>query len=204
MTKLTDSGAFFATLRTSRLLGASIEQSEVDGCNAVLAACGSDGWGPKWTAYALATAYHETAGTMLPIREYGSNQYLTMNYDITGNNPARARKMGNTAAGDGVRYCGRGYVQLTWKNNYAKAERELDEPFVAEPTLAMRPDLAAKIMVRGMREGWFTGKNLGHYITVANVDYVNARRVINGTDKAAKIAGHAKIFQAALEAGGWG
>lgn len=203
MTKLNDAPAFFNALRESRILGAAIDQSEVDGISAILAACGAENWGKKWTAYALATAYHETAGTMQPIRERGGPQYLTNKYDVRGDNPARARRFGNTAPGDGVRYCGRGFVQLTWKSNYTKAAERTGFPLEGNPDLAMRVDIAAEIMTKGMSEGWFTGKKLGDYITNEATDFVGARRIINGVDCAAKIAGHAIVFRDALIAGGW-
>ena len=203
MTKLANPGAFFAALKTSRILGSTLEQSEVDGLNVLTTASGDAGWGPKFTAYALATAYHETAGTMQPIRERGGPQYLTNAYDVRGDNPARAKRFGNTTPGDGVRYCGRGYVQLTWRSNYDKLGNLLGYPLAGNPDLAMRPDIAAQILVRGMADGLFTGKKLADYITNAKCDFVGARRIINGIDKAAKIAGHAETFLAALKAGGW-
>jgi hypothetical protein len=204
MTKLGNGAAFFASVKAANLLGPSLDQSEVDGVNAILAACGAAGWGPKWTAYALATADRETGGTMQPIKEWGGPSYFTRMYDVQGRDPVRARKMGNTIPGDGVRYCGRGYVQLTWKANYAKAGEALGYPLVGNPDLAMRPDIAAAIMVRGMAEGWFTGKKLSDYITADRADFVNARRIINGTDKAREIAAEAGHYLGALTAGGWG
>lgn len=203
MTQLGSAPAFFAALKAAQLLGPSLDQSEVDGVNAILSACGAAGWGPRFTAYALATADRETGGTMKPIKEWGGVQYFTRMYDVQGRDPVRARKMGNTAPGDGARYCGRGYVQLTWKANYAKAERELGHNLVSQPDLALRPDIAAKIMVRGMSEGWFTGKKLSDYITNDKCDFVNARRIINGTDHAKEIAAEAGHYLAALQAGGW-
>lgn len=203
MTALTNSPAFFDHLRSVRILGATLEQSEINGLGAVMAACGADSWGPKWTAYALATAYHETAGTMQPVKEYGGHQYLTNAYDVTGSNPARARKMGNTVPGDGAMYCGRGYVQLTWKANYDKLGNLIGFPLIGNPDLAMRPDVAAEVMVRGMKDGLFTGKKLSDYITATTKDFVGARRIINGTDKAAKIADHAEVFLVALKLGSW-
>lgn len=204
MTKLGNGAAFFASVKAANLLGPSLDQSEVDGVNAILAACGGAGWGPKWTAYALATADRETGGTMQPIKEWGGPAYFTRMYDVQGRDPARARKMGNTIPGDGARYCGRGYVQLTWKANYAKAGDALGYPLTGNPDLAMRPDIAAAIMVRGMAEGWFTGKKLADYITAEKADFVNARRIINGTDKAREIAAEAERYLEALKAGGWG
>lgn len=209
MTKLNDAPAFFAVVRRAGLLGPTLDQGEVDGIEAILAACGAAGWGPKFTAYALATADHETAGTMRPIREYGSDAYLTRNYDVTGRDPQRARKMGNTAPGDGVRYCGRGYVQLTWKTNYAKMTTALQAAgvnvdLVASPKLAMRDDVAAFVMVHGMQTGAFTGRKLGDYLTDSQTNYVGARWVINGQDKAREIAAEAVEYEKALRLGNWG
>lgn len=203
MTQLANPGAFFAHLKTAQVLGPTLDQGEVDGLNAILAACGEAGWGPRFTAYALATADRETAGTMKPIKEYGGNQYFTRMYDVTGRDPARARRMGNTKPGDGARYCGRGYVQLTWKANYDKLGNLLGQPLMDNPDLAMRPDIAAAVMVKGMSMGLFTGKKLADYITSEKCDFVNARRVINGLDCSKEIAGEADHYLAALKAGGW-
>jgi putative chitinase len=192
---------FFDTIRDSLYKG-KMSASHVAGCEAILEACA--GWPVNWTAYAFATAYHETAFTMQPIRERGSDAYLTNLYDVTGKNPKRAKSMGNTTPGDGAKYCGRGYVQLTWKKNYRKLGVLLDRDLVNTPDLAMRPEIAAQIMRYGMRDGLFTGKKLGDYLTASKSDYVNARRIINGTDKAKQIASYATAFEAALRAAGYG
>lgn len=195
---------FFEAMRTG-LLGPTLTAEEVNGCNAVLEAM--DGAPLAWTAYALATAYHETASTMRPIREYGGPTYFTRMYDITGARPQTALKMGNTCAGDGPKYCGRGYVQLTWKNNYKLAGDQCGVDLVAQPDRAMELPIAAKILREGMTHGWFTGKSFSSYLPGAGRatvgQYTLARFIINGSDKAAQIAGHAKAFEAALEAGGW-
>lgn len=201
---LSNPAAFFNLLRAG-LLGPTLAAEEVKGCNAVLEAM--EGAPLSWTAYALATAYHETASTMQPIKEYGGESYFTRMYDVTGARPQKALSMGNTCAGDGPKYCGRGYVQLTWKANYRKASDECGEDLVAYPDKAMDPEIAAKVMRRGMEEGWFTGKKFSDYLPRAgratSGQYRNARYIINGSDKADRIAGHAKAFEAALEAGGW-
>lgn len=203
MTKLTNAPGFYDALREARIMGATIDQSEVDGLETLLVAMGAAGWGRRFTAYGLATAYHETAGTMQPIREYGSHEYLRNNYDVTGRRPTYARKMGNVAPGDGVKYAGRGYVQLTWKNNYLTAGRALNRHLELQPDDAMIPEVAAAIMVRGMEEGWFTGRKLGDFIKPGSVNFKGARAIINGTDKAALIAGYAETFLGALTAGAW-
>lgn len=200
---LSDPAAFFDAVRASKALGPSLTQDEVSGCEAILAACA--GWPLAWTAYALATPVVETAGTMQPIKEMGGEAYFRRRYDIQGERPDKARELGNLTPGDGARYCGRGYVQMTGRANYERAGRELGLPLVDQPDLALQPDVAAKIMRRGMSEGWFTGKSLGAYLP-AEADihqFSNARRVINGLDRAVEIAQYALEFQAALKAGGW-
>lgn len=195
--------AFFAAVR-SGLLGPTLTPDEVAGCSAILAAC--DGWRLSWTAYALATAYHETAHTMQPVHENGGEAYFTRLYDPQGNNPALANRLGNTQPGDGARYAGRGYVQLTGRANYAKAEAELGEPLVAQPDLAMQPVIAARILRAGMSEGWFTAKALKDYLPDdegTGTQFTQARRIINGQDRAGLISGYAAEFQNALKAGGW-
>jgi predicted chitinase len=201
---LANPSVFFDRLRAG-LLGPVLSPTEVSGCNAILEAM--EGAPLSWTAYALATAYHETASTMQPIREYGGVAYLTRMYDPTGARPQLAVENGNSCPGDGVKYAGRGYVQLTWKNNYAKAGHECGVNLVANPNLALEPDIAAKIMRSGMEEGWFTGRKFSDYLPAHGPaderQFALARHIINGSDRALQIAGHALAFQSALEAGGW-
>ncbi|MGL5734937.1 MAG: glycoside hydrolase family 19 protein [Beijerinckiaceae bacterium] len=198
-----DKAGFYAVVRKG-ILGPKLDAGEVEGCETILDAM--VGLPASWCAYALATAYHETAHTMQPIMEYGGPKYFTRMYDVTGSRPRLAHDMGNTAPGDGPKYCGRGFVQLTWKANYAKAGAKLGVDLVANPARAMEPAIAAKIMREGMVEGWFTGKALRHYLPDARgtlAQYTAARKIINGTDKAAMIAGYAMQFEGALVAGGW-
>ncbi|HEU0045066.1 glycoside hydrolase family 19 protein [Sphingomonas sp.] len=203
-TGLTDPVKFFTLAKD--VLG-PLAQHEVDGCNAIVAACGVAGWPIADTAYALATAFHETAGTMQPIKEHGGLAYLTRMYDITGARPAKARELGNLQPGDGSRYCGRGYVQLTGRTNYEKASRVVEVDLVAAPDRAMEAPIAAKIMVSGMQEGWFTSRDLDDDLPRAGPatlrQFVLSRDIINGSDKAEKIAAEAVEFQEALVAGGW-
>jgi putative chitinase len=186
---MTNPAAFFLKVREA--FGA-LNQGQVDGINALLAAM--ERWPITWAAYGLATAWHETAETMRPIKEYGSSAYFKKRYDIEGDNPALARKLGNLNPGDGVTYAGRGYVQLTGRLNYQKYG------IADDPDKALEPATAARIMIDGMQTGAFTGKKLSDYLPG---DYVNARRVVNGLDRAQQIADHAWDFETALSAGGW-
>ena len=198
--------AFFDRAREADLLG-PLSTAEVEGCNAILSACAS--WPLSHAAYALATSLHETNGTMQPIKELGGADYFRRMYDKTGNRPHVAAELGNTEVGDGAAFAGRGYPQLTGRRNYARADRELGlgGQLLRSPDIAMRPDIAARIMEAGMREGWFTGKKLADYlppgVAGSRSAFAKARRIINGTDRADKIAEHAMDFQEALMAGGW-
>lgn len=199
-----DKAVFFDVCRHS-VMGPTLDGDEVSGSEAILDAMA--GAPLAYTAYALATAWHETAHTMQPIREMGGPAYLTRMYDPEGNRRALARRMGNTKPGDGARFCGRGYVQLTWRNNYRLLGAKLGLPLEAQPDLALRPDVAAKIMRQGMTEGLFTGRAFRHALpakgTTSKAQFVEARRIINGVDKAGLIAGYALDFQKALVKAGW-
>lgn len=195
---------FFNTIRAPHRCG-KLSASQVQGFEAVLDAI--EGAPLAHAAYMLATAWHETAGTMQPIKEYGGPSYLERMYDVAGDRPKLCIANGNTCAGDGVRYCGRGYVQLTWKANYQRAGDKLGVDLVTRPDRALEADVAAKIMRLGMTEGWFTGKKLADYLPAAGVatrpQYVAARRIINGTDKADLIEDYAQWFERGLRDGGW-
>jgi putative chitinase len=149
-------------------------------------------------AYSLATALHETAATMQPIRERGGKAYFQENYDIAGDNPARARANGNTEPGDGARYAGRGFVQLTWKNNYRRVGDLIGVDLVGNPDRALEPENAATILILGMEEGWFTGRRLGDYFNATRAEWMQARRIVNGLDQAGLIAGYGRRFFAAI------
>jgi putative chitinase len=196
--------AFFDKLR-SGIMGPTLDDDEVTGTTAILEAMA--GLPIAWVAYALATAYHETAHTMQPIKEFGGDKYFFRRYDIQGQNPRLAKQLGNTLPGDGAKYAGRGYVQLTGRANYKRAGDKLNVDLINGPDLAMSKDIAALILRHGMRDGWFTGKSFQSYLPASfpasAAHFQAARRIINGTDKAAAIAGYAIAFQDALKAGGW-
>ena len=181
--------AFFTEVRVDH---GPLKTGQVEGFNALLTAM--DAWPVSWVAYGLATAWHETAATMQPIKEFGGPVYFKKKYDIQGQNPALAKRLGNTVPGDGAKYAGRGYVQLTGRANYARYG--IDDT----PDDALKADVAAHILVDGMSKGRFTGKKLADYLPG---DYANARRIINGLDRAQHIAVLAEGFEQALTAGGW-
>jgi len=187
-----DLKVFFAEAR-DHVFGRTMYQGQVNGCMAIL-----DTWGkhaptsdPRFIAYSLATAYHETARSMAPVAELGKG---------------RGRPYGDPIGKYQQIYYGRGYVQLTWERNYAIATRNLLKhsvvnntvDLVRDPNLAMRSDIAAGVLVFGMLEGWFTGRKLVDYFSGTRSDWVDARVIINGHDRAALIASYGLAFYHAL------
>lgn len=137
----------------------------------------------RWLAYMFATTTWETAYTMLPIREYGLG---------------RGREYGIPDPVTGKTYYGRGFVQLTWKSNYERMSKVVDADLVNEPDLAMVPAYATKILFEGMIRGMFTGVGLPRYFHDDVCDWYNARRIVNGLDRAKEISDLAVMYYAAL------
>ena len=176
---------FFYTQICRTMFANTLKQPQVDGMNAIL-----DAWEAKyaegddrWLAYALATTYHETDQHMQPIEEYGKG---------------RGMPYGKPDPATGKVYYGRGFVQLTWERNYKVMSDLLGVDFVDHPELALELDNATNILFIGMIKGLFTGKSLGDYFNSTNDDWVNARRIINGLDKAQAIAMYGHNFYSAI------
>ena len=108
-------------------------------------------------AYCLATFKWETAHTMRPIDERGGDAYFNKRY---GPQTKVGKMLGNTKAGDGALYHGRGYVQLTGRNNYTKAKKLTGVDLITQPDRAKEGELAYQIAIQGMTDGWFTGRKL--------------------------------------------
>ena len=149
-------------------------------------------------AYLLATIHHETAATFKPIVERGDRDYFTR-YDHTTRIGAR---LGNTAPGDGFKFRGRGYVQITGRANYSKFAMLLKAPILDHPDLALDHKTAYEIAVLGMTKGLFTGVSLNDYFDERETNWIDARKIINGLDCAEKIAHKAKYYFDAMQKGG--
>lgn len=183
--KLADPSVFFGLVRG---ITGPLNQIQVETINRLLA--GAAHWPTGWLAYGLATAWHEARFEPQP--EWGKGK---------GRAYAAAGKYGQPQYG-------RGLVQLTWDKNYEWADKALGlgGKLLADFDLALDPDIAARVLILGMETGAFTGKALGNFLMGEEgaLDlFTGARRIINGTDKAALIAGLAMRFQSALKAGGW-
>lgn len=184
---------FFAAVRSS-LFGGHLTAGQVDGCTVIIDEAERRKIDGRWLAYMLATTKLETAHRMQPITEYGSRSY----FDKYEPGTDIGKKLGNTLPGDGYKFRGRGFVQITGRRNYQTFSRRLGVDLVATPDLALRSHIAVKILFDGMIDGVFTGKKLADYISGAACDYEGARRIVNGTDRAALIANYAHAFEAAL------
>ena len=178
-----DATKFFDMIRENPFPG-HLAQTQVDGMTYLMRA-----WRLKhhpntgdtrWLSYLMATTFHETAYTMMPIKEYGSQSYLQSK--------------------DYWPYVGRGYVMLTWDFNYEKGGVLTGEDLLNYPDLAMNPEISAQITYDGMIKGWFTGKAFDDYFNDTKDDPVNARQIINGNDKDDLIAGYHKAFLSAIKA----
>lgn len=149
----------------------------------------------RWCAYMLATSYHETGGTLQPIEEWGAGR---------GKPYGQKRKRNGTAYEMPDRiYYGRGDVQLTWFENYERMGRLLQIPLLEQPELALDPDISARILIEGMTRGRsgrgdFTGLALEDFFNNWRDDAVQARRVVNGMDRARLIAQYHALFLKAL------
>lgn len=170
----------------NELFGGKLDQTQVDSINFIVEKATESGLSYPEAAYLLATIYHETGlprgyRTMRPIKEAGSDSYL------------RSKKY--------YPYIGYGYVQLTWEENYERIGKFIGIDLVKNPEKALEPLIAIQIAIKGMLNGWFTGLGFRRKRPVSKYNkqqYIAARNIINGKDKAELIAKYAIIFERAL------
>lgn len=172
-----DVGTFFTEVRRS-LFGGTLTSEQVEGMENILgyrdqvwpAMCDEE------LCYLLATAKWETAHTMQPIREYGSESYLQSKPYYP--------------------WVGVGLVQLTWEENHRKYG-------FTEPNQALAWPGALHVAFDGMIKGKFTGKKLSDYfragVRPTQTQMEDARRIINGTDRKTEIAALGFKFLDALQ-----
>lgn len=221
---------FFAALRKrdSGLFGTSLSQRQVDGLAAILSECESQDADLGQASYILATGYGETGGKMQPVRE---NMYyssaarirqvfsasrrqgipaakLARNPQLLANTvyggPWGQRNLGNRiGTTDGWDFRGFWIGQITGYRNAKKWSKGLGVDLIGNPALLDDLKMAVRGLVRPMLEGWAAGKRLDEYVKGEKRNYVEARRVWNGSFEAVKYAGYAKAFERALEAAGY-
>lgn len=208
MTALINRPHFFATAKP---LFGRYNQTQVEGIDRILDAFDANQFKFDEEAYIMATAYWESAHTMQPVRETLAN---TDDQAIARLDSAWAKgqlKWVKTPYwrkdAEGKAWFGRGLVQITFKYNYERLSKYVGVDLVANPSLALDDEIAIKIMVEGMKLGLFTGKSLASYFDGKDEsdaedyrEYLAARRIINGVDRAAEIAKIAMVFEKALRA----
>lgn len=198
--------AFFKAVRSSLFAG-KISASQIAGTEAILDEAGMRGTRLEWLAYMLATAFHETAHTMQPVRETLANTdekaIRILDRSFAAGKLSWVKTPYWRKDADGKSWLGRGLVQLTHKRNYQIMTPIVGVDLVANPNMAMETRVAVKIMFEGMERGSFTAHKLSAHINDQKTDYYNARRIINGVESAAKVATYAKAFEAALRAAGY-
>lgn len=209
---------FYDNIRASLFAG-KLSATQVSGIDTIL-----NEWEARkltdlrWLSYILATIHHEVGTTYQPLEE-------NLNYSAAGLQktwPAKftpekaaayAKKPqaianyvyanrignGNEASGDGWKFRGRGYVQVTGRANYQWSKELTGTDLIASPDLIKECAIAVKVTFEGMLKGKFTGKKLSDYFNATTEDWVNARRIINAKDKADLIAGYGKKFYEALK-----
>lgn len=195
-----DPGAFFTGVR--KVTG-SLNQTQVDTINRFLSSASH--WPLSWLAYGLATAWHEAR--FEPVEEIGKGR--GKKYAAPG---ARSDGTIGPVYGGQAPY-GRGFVQTTWVDNYEWLDRAASAAGLIKPgdlladfNLALRPDIAAFALIKGMEDGAYTGRSLATCLPGergTQPQFEEARRIINGTDRKTLIAGYALQFQDAGSAGGW-
>lgn len=137
----------------------------------------------KQIAYILGTAFHE------------SDRYQTYTEYASGSAYEGRSDLGNNQPGDGVKFKGRGYVQITGRANYQKFSKILGKDFIRNPKGMQDPNVAAFTLVYGMKNGTFTGARVGEFVGGNRANYEGARATVNGSDRASLIAGYARSYE---------
>lgn len=170
----------FYTKVVANLFNGNLSEKQQSGLSDIL-----DEWDKQDNAdirllsYVLATIYHETGRKMQPIKEFGNEAYL------------RSKRY--------YPYYGRDLCQTTWDYNYKKVKDFTGIDVITNPDLIGQMPLAATVAITFMLKGWYTGKKLSDYFNDTKEDALNARRIINGTDKAELIQGYYSHFLDALK-----
>ena len=205
---MTDRTGFFTHVRATLGRG-TLSAAQVDGLTRLLDAFAArrDLFDPRHQAYILATAWHETGARLQPVTEnlnYSAQGLLTTfanrfsvdEVKAYARQPEKianrvyANRMGNgdEASADGWRFRGRGLVQITGRRNYRSFGIE------GAPDKALDLGVATRILINGMISGAFSGARLSDYFRPGREDWVKARAIINGRDKAELVAGYGRVF----------
>jgi len=132
----------------------------------ILEALGAQGIDDLPSQIAVLATIGTEVGSFEPINEGGGAAYFTKMYEGRKN-------LGNVKPGDGARYHGRGYIQITGRANYSTYGKQLGVPLEAKPDLALQPDVAAKVLV-----AYFADHGIAKLAAAG--DWEGVRRAVNG------------------------
>ncbi|MBO3759471.1 glycoside hydrolase family 19 protein [Ciceribacter sp. L1K22] len=199
------SKAFFDAVRRDPFPG-RLSRGQVAGMTEIAAAwerlaAGED---PRGLAYGLATAFHETAGTMQAVRETlaktDSQAVARLDRAYAAGRLPQVKRPYWRPDGEGKTWYGRGLVQITHKSNYQRLSEATRLDLVTDPDRALDLEVAATVLVVGMVKGLFSGRRLGEFFNGTAEDWRGARRIVNGTDREDLVAGYGKAFWRAMAA----
>ena len=124
---------------------------------------------------ALATIRAESEG-FLPISE-GISGFNTRHAPFDRYEPGTSagNRVGNTQPGDGARFKGRGFVQLTGRDNYGRVGRQIDADLLDNPNLANDGPLAGRILAQFLKNNESRVR-----AALAADDLRTARKCVNG------------------------
>lgn len=194
---------FFDSIRAS-LFGGRLTKAQVAGIEAILVGAASypAQGDERQLAYMLGTTYHETARRMVPVRET-----LAPSDDEAIRRLDKAYEEGRLAQvklpywrkdAEGKSWLGRGLVQITHKRNYQLMSVVTGYNLVRNPDMALDPRVAVEVLVRGMQQGCFTGYKLSDFFNPHTCDWIGARKIINGNERAEEVAKVSEAFFVAL------
>lgn len=126
---------------------------------------------PVMVSYAFGTIAAETAG-FIPLREYPS-KYNTIKTPF--DRYEGRRDLGNTHPGDGYRFPGRGFIQLTGRDNYRRYGQRLGVDLIRHPELANDSRIAAQLLAIFISD---CKPDIAYAIQRGN--FARARKLVNG------------------------
>ncbi|PZP43577.1 MAG: hypothetical protein DI595_21130 [Agrobacterium fabrum] len=200
-----DEARFFASARSS-IFGGRLRVAQLAGTKTMLAGFekAMPGGDPRWLAYMLATAFHETATTMQPVRETlaasDTEAMARLDRAFAAGRLPMVRKPYWRPDTEGKSWLGRGFVQLTHRRNYEAMSALTGVDLLERPERAMEAEVATAILIHGMAGGGFTGRRLADFFSDGREDWDGARAIINGSDRARLVGGYGRAFHQALVA----
>ncbi|CDI07854.1 hypothetical protein [Agrobacterium pusense] len=198
-----DEARFVASVRKS-LFGGRLRMAQLAGMKTILSgfATALPGGDPRWLAYMLATAFHETAATMQPVRETlattDAEAIARLDRAFAAGRLPMVRRPYWRRDAEGKSWLGRGFVQLTHRRNYETMSELTGVDLTGRPERAMEADVATAILIQGMVAGSFTGRRLADFFDAEREDWDAARAIINGSDRASLVGNYGRAFHRAL------